>query len=154
MVAQRLYQRADLMVTFQSGCAFRFFSFSLRRPHSLNSSSMTRETLQKKGYIDVAENRESKPVNIYYEMHGTGPEKVLLVMGTFVQSIDDAPIIPKLKYTYYYCFLIGLSTPCSAWDFQVLQTFFHSKSLQIFFLNAVPAGGLFSGIRQVHGCHI
>ncbi|KAI9250554.1 Alpha/Beta hydrolase protein [Phascolomyces articulosus] len=51
-------------------------------------------TLVEKGHVDVAKNgRESKPVNIYYEKHGYGPEKVLLVMG--------------------------LSTPCSAWDFQV-----------------------------------
>ncbi|CDS05723.1 hypothetical protein LRAMOSA08251 [Lichtheimia ramosa] len=50
-------------------------------------------TLREKGHVDVSLHRERGPVNIYYELHGDGPELVFLVMG--------------------------LSTPCSAWDFQV-----------------------------------
>ncbi|KAI8384649.1 Alpha/Beta hydrolase protein [Radiomyces spectabilis] len=53
----------------------------------------TLHTLRKKGLVEVAAKRESKPVRLYYEVHGDGPETVLLVMG--------------------------LSTPCSAWDNQV-----------------------------------
>ncbi|KAF7722767.1 hypothetical protein EC973_002721 [Apophysomyces ossiformis] len=47
-------------------------------------------TLQQKGYVNVS--KTSTPINIYYEMHGTGPQKVLLVTG--------------------------LSTPCHAWEKQ------------------------------------
>ncbi|CAO3640221.1 unnamed protein product [Cunninghamella echinulata] len=51
------------------------------------------ETINKKGHIPVGKNREPTPVNIYYELHGNGSEKVVLVMG--------------------------LSTPCQAWINQV-----------------------------------
>ncbi|KAI9314780.1 Alpha/Beta hydrolase protein [Dichotomocladium elegans] len=46
-----------------------------------------------KGYVDVSGNREPGPVNLYYEKYGDGPQRVLLVMG--------------------------LSTPCHAWDLQI-----------------------------------
>lgn len=39
------------------------------------------ETLQKKGHIQVGKKREAIPVNLYYEIHGSGQEKVVLVMG-------------------------------------------------------------------------
>lgn len=62
-------------------------------------------TLNEKGHVEVAHNRESAPVKLYYEMHGNGPQKVLLVMG--------------------------LSTPCSAWDLQVAhkETTHHTLKL-------------------------
>lgn len=40
-------------------------------------------TLQEKGYVDVGTPKGTKPVNIYYERYGDGPEKVLLVMGNY-----------------------------------------------------------------------
>ncbi|KAL0080262.1 Alpha/Beta hydrolase protein [Phycomyces blakesleeanus] len=49
--------------------------------------------LRESGHVSVATKRESTPVNIYYEMYGYGEEKVLLVMG--------------------------LATPCQAWDNQI-----------------------------------
>ncbi|GAN07324.1 alpha/beta-hydrolase [Mucor ambiguus] len=49
-------------------------------------------TLREKGHVEVGHSRQSAPIRLYYEMHGSGPEHVLLVMG--------------------------LSTPCSAWDHQ------------------------------------
>ncbi|KAI9482711.1 MAG: Alpha/Beta hydrolase protein, partial [Benjaminiella poitrasii] len=49
-------------------------------------------TLREQGHVEVGHLRQSKPIKLYYEMHGNGPERVLLVMG--------------------------LSTPCSAWDNQ------------------------------------
>lgn len=42
---------------------------------------MHSSTLREKGYVDVSPHRERGPVNIYYELHGDGPELVLLVMG-------------------------------------------------------------------------
>ena len=46
--------------------------------------TMPSSTLVEKGYVDVAANgREPKPVNIYFEKHGSGPEHVLLVMGEY-----------------------------------------------------------------------
>ncbi|KAI7906189.1 Alpha/Beta hydrolase protein [Cokeromyces recurvatus] len=51
-------------------------------------------TLREKGYVQVGHQRQRKPIKLYYEMHGNGPERVLLVMG--------------------------LSTPCGAWDHQVI----------------------------------
>ncbi|KAI8068642.1 Alpha/Beta hydrolase protein [Gongronella butleri] len=49
-------------------------------------------SLQEQGFVPVGKDREPVPVNLYYEIHGTGAEKVILVMG--------------------------LSTPCSAWENQ------------------------------------
>ncbi|CEP06822.1 hypothetical protein [Parasitella parasitica] len=49
-------------------------------------------TLREKGHVQVGYNRQSAPIKLYFEMHGNGPEHVLFVMG--------------------------LSTPCSAWDHQ------------------------------------
>ncbi|ORX44946.1 alpha/beta-hydrolase [Hesseltinella vesiculosa] len=52
----------------------------------------TNEFLLEHGFVPVANDRELAPVNLYYEIHGSGPEKVLMVMG--------------------------LSTPCQAWENQ------------------------------------
>ncbi|KAI8097683.1 Alpha/Beta hydrolase protein [Halteromyces radiatus] len=49
-------------------------------------------SLKEKGYVSVAKDRDSQPLNMYYEIHGSGIEKVVLVMG--------------------------LSTPCQAWEHQ------------------------------------
>ncbi|KAG2199157.1 hypothetical protein INT47_009896 [Mucor saturninus] len=52
-------------------------------------------TLSKKGHVEVGHKRQSTPIKIYYELHGNGPERVLLVMG--------------------------LSSSCSAWDLQFID---------------------------------
>lgn len=39
------------------------------------------DTLTQKGHAEVGQSRESKPVKIYYEIHGNGPQLVMLVMG-------------------------------------------------------------------------
>ncbi|KAI8077380.1 Alpha/Beta hydrolase protein [Gilbertella persicaria] len=49
-------------------------------------------TLQEAGHVEVGHQRQFKPIKIYYEMHGNGPKRVMLVMG--------------------------LGSPCSAWDHQ------------------------------------
>ncbi|KAG2185520.1 hypothetical protein INT44_002313 [Umbelopsis vinacea] len=49
----------------------------------------------KQGFATVAQGRSQEPVNLYYEMHGNGPRKVLFIMG--------------------------LNTPCQAWDFQTSE---------------------------------
>ncbi|CAO3685723.1 unnamed protein product [Rhizopus microsporus] len=49
-------------------------------------------TLTQKGHAEVGHSRESKPVKIYYEIHGNGPQLVMLVMG--------------------------LALACGAWDYQ------------------------------------
>lgn len=38
-------------------------------------------TLSKKGHIEVGHKRQSSPTKLYYELHGSGPERVLLIMG-------------------------------------------------------------------------
>ncbi|KAI8341742.1 Alpha/Beta hydrolase protein [Chlamydoabsidia padenii] len=48
--------------------------------------------IKEKGYVKVAEKRQRSPTKLYYEKYGNGPERVLFVMG--------------------------LSAPCQAWDFQ------------------------------------
>lgn len=40
-------------------------------------------TLSKKGHVEVGHKRQSTPIKIYYELHGNGPERVLLVMGKY-----------------------------------------------------------------------
>lgn len=71
-------------------------------------------TLNQKGHVEVAHTREYSPVKLYYEMHGNGPQKVLLVMG-MSQKYRSSFLL--LKYISHE---LGLSTPCSAWDLQVL----------------------------------
>lgn len=83
-------------------------------------------TLNEKGHVEVAHNRESAPVKLYYEMHGNGPQKVLLVMGMYSDE----------SFSFFFFFLLkeqktGLSTPCSAWDLQVAhkETTHHTLKL-------------------------
>lgn len=45
-------------------------------------------TLQEKGHVKISHQRQSTPINLYYEVHGTGPEGVLLVMGTVFMHIS------------------------------------------------------------------
>lgn len=42
---------------------------------------MSLSTLKENGYISVAKDREEVPVKIYYELHGNGPEHVVLITG-------------------------------------------------------------------------
>ncbi|KAG9305600.1 hypothetical protein G9A89_001661 [Geosiphon pyriformis] len=59
---------------------------------------------REKSYVEVGERRGQKPVKIYYEIHGTGPNKILFIMG----------------YT----------TSCASWDYQVKHFGAH-KDFQI-----------------------
>jgi DNA-binding PadR family transcriptional regulator len=45
---------------------------------------MSLSTLKENGYIEVAKERENPPVKIYYELHGDGPQHVVLIMGNFL----------------------------------------------------------------------
>lgn len=38
-------------------------------------------SLRQKGHINVNRDKQAEPVNLYYELHGDGPEKVVMVMG-------------------------------------------------------------------------
>ncbi|KAG1395768.1 hypothetical protein G6F60_010038 [Rhizopus arrhizus] len=42
---------------------------------------MSQSTQREHGYVEVAKERERSPVKIYYELHGDGPEHVVLIMG-------------------------------------------------------------------------
>ncbi|KAG1436102.1 hypothetical protein G6F56_013706 [Rhizopus delemar] len=42
---------------------------------------MSLSTQRERGFVPVAKEREKTPVNIYYELHGDGPEHVVLIMG-------------------------------------------------------------------------
>ncbi|ORZ11222.1 Alpha/Beta hydrolase protein [Absidia repens] len=57
-----------------------------------NIKAEEHSTMTEQGYVPVGQGRDATPVNLYYEIHGSGIEKVLLVMG--------------------------LSTPCQAWEHQ------------------------------------
>jgi hypothetical protein len=37
------------------------------------------------GFAPVAQARSSAPVNIYYELHGDGPRRILLIMGMYTR---------------------------------------------------------------------
>lgn len=42
---------------------------------------MSLSTQRERGYVEVAKGREDPAVKIYYELHGNGPEHVVLIMG-------------------------------------------------------------------------
>lgn len=42
---------------------------------------MSLDTIKETGYVTVAKGREDPAVKIYYELHGDGPEHVVLIMG-------------------------------------------------------------------------
>lgn len=42
---------------------------------------MSLSTVTETGYATVAVEKESPGVKLYYELHGNGPEHVLLIMG-------------------------------------------------------------------------
>lgn len=56
-----------------------FLHFSPKKIFFLTMKHLS--TLREKGHVEVGLQRQSSPIKIYYEMHGNGPEKVLLVMG-------------------------------------------------------------------------
>lgn len=43
---------------------------------------MSLSTMKENGYVTVAKDRQDPPVRLYYELHGNGPEHVVLIMGT------------------------------------------------------------------------
>lgn len=42
---------------------------------------MSLSTVTDSGYVTVAKEREPPGFNLYYELHGNGPEHVVLIMG-------------------------------------------------------------------------
>lgn len=45
-------------------------------------------TLRQKGHVAVGHSRQAAPIKLYYEMHGNGPERVILVMGMSISLIN------------------------------------------------------------------
>jgi hypothetical protein len=44
---------------------------------------MSLSTMKENGYVTVAKDREDPAVKLYYELHGDGPEHVVLIMGMY-----------------------------------------------------------------------
>ena len=42
---------------------------------------MSLSTVRETGHVTVSEKRADPAFKLYYELHGDGPEKVLLIMG-------------------------------------------------------------------------
>jgi hypothetical protein len=62
----------------------------------------------------VGEGRKD-PVDLYYELHGRGPHKVLLVMGTCTKPRPFGPVhLPPLTI-FILIFPAGFATSCKAW---------------------------------------
>lgn len=55
---------------------------------------MSLSTQRERGYVQVAKEREKSPVKIYYELHGDGPEHVVLIMGNIPLTLN-ALFIPQ-----------------------------------------------------------
>ncbi|KAL7311799.1 hypothetical protein PS15m_009518 [Mucor circinelloides] len=64
---------------------------------------MSLSTLKENGYIQVAKGRENPPVKIYYELHGDGPQHVVLIMGLnsscFAWELQTKYLADTGKYT-------------------------------------------------------
>lgn len=69
-----------------------FVAYLMAKPTNMNSTHFSfishhnckmkhPTTLREKGHVEVGHSRQSAPIKLYYEMHGSGPEHVLLVMG-------------------------------------------------------------------------
>jgi hypothetical protein len=53
---------------------------------------MSLSTMKENGYVTVAKDREDPAVKLYYELHGNGPEHVVLIMGTtHITKVTYAP---------------------------------------------------------------
>lgn len=63
------------------------------------------------GHVEVDHQHQASPIKLYYELHGCGPEKVVMIMGNSKQRRDE-----MIEYVLVY---LGLSSPCSSWDNQV-----------------------------------
>lgn len=48
---------------------------------------MSLTTVTSSGYAAVAKERETPAVNLYYELHGNGPEHVILIMGKTIMLL-------------------------------------------------------------------
>lgn len=61
-----------------------FFPLYFSSIHNIMTTDTNTEqisTLKEQGHVPVGKGRDAEPVNLYYEIHGSGAEKVLLVMG-------------------------------------------------------------------------
>lgn len=57
------------------------FLYSLILSFFFLEKLMSLSTVTESGYAIVAKEREAPGVKIYYELHGNGPENVVLIMG-------------------------------------------------------------------------
>lgn len=66
----------------------------------------------RQGFATIGEGRCREPFDMYYELHGTGPKRVVLLMGK-----HDILHVPELFHSNH-CALLGMNSPCQAWDYQ------------------------------------
>jgi hypothetical protein len=69
----------------------------------------------------VGEGRKD-PVDIYYELHGSGPHKVVFIMGTLPPSSLSSQQRTGKRCAHpppAYLLLVGFATSCKAWHVSV-----------------------------------
>jgi hypothetical protein len=99
----------DLNINLHVPFLFPFSSVFFPFCAKLNKKIMSLETIRETGYVTVAKGREDPAVKIYYELHGDGPEHVVLIMGTckVIQKKKNTTCY-QLKYCRLEFFLFGL----------------------------------------------
>jgi hypothetical protein len=60
---------------------FPIYFSSIHNIMTTDANAERNSTLKEQGHVPVGKGRDAEPVNLYYEIHGSGSEKVLLVMG-------------------------------------------------------------------------
>ena len=68
---------------------------------------MSLSSMKSNGYIEVAKTRQDPPVKIYYELHGDGPQHVVLIMGKKRKQTETIACINQLNHRVE-CFLFKL----------------------------------------------
>ncbi|OBZ89968.1 putative aminoacrylate hydrolase RutD [Choanephora cucurbitarum] len=67
---------------------------------------MSLSSMKSNGYIEVAKTRQDPPVKIYYELHGDGPQHVVLIMGLNASCLNWEKQTKYLAETGKYTVLI------------------------------------------------
>ncbi|KAI8341623.1 Alpha/Beta hydrolase protein [Choanephora cucurbitarum] len=67
---------------------------------------MSLSSMKSNGYIEVAKGRQDPPVKIYYELHGDGPQHVVLIMGLNASCLNWEKQTKYLAETGKYTVLI------------------------------------------------